>query len=212
MKYLKYLQSGLFAILLVVCAPLAASAEQLRIYQGDVSNPVRLAPGKEVVVETDFDIGVAAIGYYHVADFHTLSATKVRLVGMTEGRTTLSLFDADGNVRHVEVSVAPDAPNMTTVAIPSMPDAQIVPVSLVGTSSVSVFRRGAIDIETDKPFTPSFDLHLQVHDPSIADVTALSDRRIYILGKRLGTTTLTLLRDAPTDSTVIKIEVIEYGD
>ncbi len=207
MKHLRFLQSAFFAVAFVVCCPLIASAEQLKIFQGDVSNPVSLSPGNELIVETDFDIRESAIANPGIADTGLNSATAARLIGKTEGRTTLTLFDAEGTVRHVEVSVAPNARNTATVTAPSMPNAQRVSVSSAGTSNAPVYDNGAIVIETDEPFVT-----LQFDDHSIAYGTALSDRRIYILGKHLGTTTLTLLRDAPTDSTAITIEVIEYED
>ncbi len=46
----------------------------------------------------------------------------------------------------------------------------------------------AVVVESDVPFT-----ELSIADPNIADISTLSDRTIYVLGKEPGRTTLTLL-------------------
>ena len=58
-----------------------------------------------------------------------------------------------------------------------------------GTSSkVSVAMNRAIVVERDTPFA-----ELSIATPQIADISSLSDRTIYVLGKAPGITTLTLL-------------------
>ncbi|MGR3583898.1 MAG: pilus assembly protein N-terminal domain-containing protein, partial [Pseudooceanicola nanhaiensis] len=58
-----------------------------------------------------------------------------------------------------------------------------------GTSSkVSVAMNRAIVVESDTPFA-----ELSIANPQIADISSLSDRTIYVLGKAPGITTLTLL-------------------
>ncbi|MBY6089044.1 type II and III secretion system protein family protein [Pseudooceanicola sp. 502str34] len=55
-------------------------------------------------------------------------------------------------------------------------------------SRLSVAMNRAVVVESDTPFA-----ELSIANPSIADISSLSDRSIYVLGKAPGTTTLTLL-------------------
>ncbi len=55
-------------------------------------------------------------------------------------------------------------------------------------SSVSVAMNRAVVVESDTPFA-----ELSIANPQIADISSLSDRSIYVLGKSPGITTLTLL-------------------
>lgn len=58
-----------------------------------------------------------------------------------------------------------------------------------GTGSLlAVPMNRAVVVESDTPFA-----ELSIANPSIADISTLSDRTIYVLGKTPGTTTLTLL-------------------
>lgn len=55
-------------------------------------------------------------------------------------------------------------------------------------SALSVPMNRAVVVESDTPFT-----ELSIANPGIADISSLSDRTIYVLGKEPGRTTLTLL-------------------
>lgn len=55
-------------------------------------------------------------------------------------------------------------------------------------SSLNVPMNRAVVVESDVPFT-----ELSIANPTIADISSLSDRTIYVLGKEPGRTTLTLL-------------------
>jgi pilus assembly protein CpaC len=55
-------------------------------------------------------------------------------------------------------------------------------------SALEVPMNRAVVVESDVPFT-----ELSIANPSIADISSLSDRTIYVLGKAPGRTTLTLL-------------------
>ncbi len=58
-----------------------------------------------------------------------------------------------------------------------------------GTESVlNVPMNRAVVVESDTPFA-----ELSIANPAIADISSLSDRSIYVLGKAPGATTLTLL-------------------
>jgi pilus assembly protein CpaC len=56
------------------------------------------------------------------------------------------------------------------------------------TSTLSVPMNRAVVVESDVPFS-----ELSIANPGIADISSLSDRTIYVLGKSPGLTTLTLL-------------------
>jgi pilus assembly protein CpaC len=55
-------------------------------------------------------------------------------------------------------------------------------------SALEVPMNRAVVVESDVPFT-----ELSIANPSIADISSLSDRTVYVLGKEPGRTTLTLL-------------------
>lgn len=67
--------------------------------------------------------------------------------------------------------------------------AESLRVVRTGTESVlSVPMNRAVVVESDVPFA-----ELSIANPAIADISSLSDRTIYVLGKSPGTTTLTIL-------------------
>ena len=76
-----------------------------------------------------------------------------------------------------------------TAAAPTLAPADTLRV-LRGTpsSALSVPMNRAIIVESEEPFT-----ELSIANPGIADISSLSDRTIYVLGKEPGRTTLTLL-------------------
>ncbi len=55
-------------------------------------------------------------------------------------------------------------------------------------SALNVPMNRAVVVESDVPFA-----ELSIANPAIADISSLSDRTIYVLGKAPGTTTLTIL-------------------
>ncbi len=60
----------------------------------------------------------------------------------------------------------------------------------------------AVVVESEKPFA-----ELSIANPSIADISSLSDRSIYVLGKSPGLTTLTLLDDSGRLITNVDVRV-----
>ena len=74
------------------------------------------------------------------------------------------------------------------LAIVSEAQAQTLRVVKQGTSStLSVPMNRAVVVESESPFA-----ELSIANPAIADISSLSDRTIYVLGKSPGLTTLTL--------------------
>ncbi len=91
----------------------------------------------------------------------------------------------------------------TSVSPTFSPVAQAETLKVVrnGTDSVlSVPMNRAVVVESDVPFA-----ELSIANPGIADISSLSDRTIYVLGKAPGATTLTLL-DA-TGRLITNVEV-----
>lgn len=78
---------------------------------------------------------------------------------------------------------------LSLVAAPTTAPAQTLRV-LQGAAStdLSVPMNRAVVVESDVPFS-----ELSIANPGIADISSLSDRTIYVLGKEPGRTTLTLL-------------------
>ncbi len=68
--------------------------------------------------------------------------------------------------------------------------------------SLEVPMNRAVVVESDVPFA-----ELSIANPGIADISSLSDRTIYVLGKSPGLTTLTLLDDSGRLITNVNIKV-----
>ncbi len=78
---------------------------------------------------------------------------------------------------------------LAIVAPPHMVSAQSLRVMTGGVSSaLNVPMNRAVVVEADQPFA-----EISIANPGIADISTLSDRTIYVLGKTPGRTTLTLL-------------------
>ncbi|MBV2361681.1 type II and III secretion system protein family protein [Thalassococcus sp. CAU 1522] len=71
----------------------------------------------------------------------------------------------------------------------SVAQAETLRIVRTGTeSALNVPMNRAVVVESDQPFA-----ELSIANPAIADISSLSDRTIYVLGKSPGTTTLTIL-------------------
>ena len=78
---------------------------------------------------------------------------------------------------------------LVVCSVPSVTSADVLRVSRGAPSSaLQVPMNRAVVVEADSPFA-----ELSIANPSIADISTLSDRTIYVLGKAPGRTTLTLL-------------------
>ena len=81
--------------------------------------------------------------------------------------------------------------------------AETLTVVKTGTArSLEVPMNRAIVVESDVPFA-----ELSIANPGIADISSLSDRTIYLLGKTPGMTTLTLLDAAGRLITNVDVRV-----
>lgn len=87
--------------------------------------------------------------------------------------------------------------------ISSVSQAETLRVVRSGTTSVlGVPMNRAVVVESDVPFA-----ELSIANPTIADISSLSDRTIYVLGKAPGATTLTLLDGAGRLITNVEVRV-----
>ncbi len=86
-------------------------------------------------------------------------------------------------------------------ALPSTLSAETLRVmSGAVSSALNVPMNRAVVVESDQPFA-----ELSIANPGIADISTLSDRTIYVLGKTPGRTTLTLL--GPDGRLITNVEV-----
>ena len=70
------------------------------------------------------------------------------------------------------------------------------------TTTLELARDSAVVVESDLPFA-----ELTIANPDIADISTLSDRAIYVLGKEPGRTTLMLLGGEGQVMTIVNIQV-----
>jgi pilus assembly protein CpaC len=85
-------------------------------------------------------------------------------------------------------------------AIPAAHAETLKIVNGSATSALTVPMNRAVVVESDQPFA-----ELSIANPGIADISTLSDRSIYVLGKAPGRTTLTLL--APDGKLITNVDV-----
>ncbi|WP_108483330.1 type II and III secretion system protein family protein [Oceaniglobus ichthyenteri] len=92
-----------------------------------------------------------------------------------------------------------------SLAVASVPTANAETLRVMNgsaSSSLSVPMNRAVVVESDVPFA-----ELSIANPSIADISTLSDRTIYVLGKSPGRTTLTLLNAEGRLITNVEVQV-----
>ena len=89
---------------------------------------------------------------------------------------------------------------LTIVAVPSAQAETLKIVQGTATSALTVPMNRAVIVEADQPFA-----ELSIANPGIADISTLSDRTIYVLGKAPGRTTLTLL--SPDGKLITNVDV-----
>lgn len=90
-----------------------------------------------------------------------------------------------------------------SLCIVAIPDAKAETLRIMNgsaSSALNVPMNRAVVVEADQPFA-----ELSIANPGIADISTLSDRTIYVLGKAPGRTTLTLL--APDGKLITNVEV-----
>ncbi|MCB2137083.1 MAG: pilus assembly protein N-terminal domain-containing protein, partial [Rhodobacteraceae bacterium] len=90
--------------------------------------------------------------------------------------------------------------SLTLTAVPAAHSETLRIINGTTSSALSVPMNRAVVVEADQPFA-----ELSIANPGIADISTLSDRTIYVLGKAPGRTTLTLL--APDGRLITNVDV-----
>lgn len=90
--------------------------------------------------------------------------------------------------------------SLCVIAVPAARAETLKIVNGSATSALTVPMNRAVVVESDQPFA-----ELSIANPGIADISTLSDRSIYVLGKAPGRTTLTLL--APDGKLITNVDV-----
>lgn len=109
MKIKQFFCTGLIGLALSVTAPMTASAQDLRIVEGQTSRGLNVAINRAVVVESDTPFAEISVANPQIADIATLSDSTLYVLGRAPGRTTLTLLGPDGRlITNIEVRVAPD--------------------------------------------------------------------------------------------------------
>ena len=89
---------------------------------------------------------------------------------------------------------------LTIASAPSVPAETLKVMQGEASSALNVAMNRAVVVESDRPFA-----EVSIANPAIADISTLSDRTLYVLGKAPGRTTLTLL--GPDARLITNVEI-----
>ena len=147
------LRAGLFGLALASLSVPYASAESLQVMKGAATAPLSVPMNRAVVVESDTPFAEVSIANPGIADISTLSLRSIYILGITPGRTTMTLLSADGKlISNVEIHVTPDIAEFKerlqqilpgeTIEVPTANDG----IVLLGTVSSAVKLDRALDL------------------------------------------------------------------
>ncbi len=109
MQMRKLMAAGAMGFALATLPVLPAKAEVLRVVKGTAAMPLEVPMNRAVVLESDVPFAELSIANPGIADISTLSDRSIYVLGKTPGRTTLTLFTAEGElITNVEVQVTTD--------------------------------------------------------------------------------------------------------
>ncbi|MBA4352320.1 MAG: general secretion pathway protein, partial [Rhodobacter sp.] len=109
MQMRQLMAAGAMGLALATFASMPASAEVLRVVKGTAAQALEVPMNRAVVLESDVPFAELSIANPGIADISTLSDRSVYVLGKTPGRTTLTLFTAEGElITNVEVQVITD--------------------------------------------------------------------------------------------------------
>ncbi|WP_439154727.1 type II and III secretion system protein family protein [Yoonia sp.] len=110
MTYNRLMKAALMGLTVsLAAAPMAATAETLRVLNGPASTSLNVPMSRAIVVESDVPFAELSIANPGIADISSLSDRTIYVLGKEPGRTTLTLLGADGRlIANVEVQVSPD--------------------------------------------------------------------------------------------------------
>lgn len=96
---------------LALALPMAtqAPAQGLSVMRGTTSSNISVAVNRAIVIKSDSIFSEVSVANPAIADIATLSEDTIYVLGKVAGRTTLTIFGADGSlVSNVDVRVMPD--------------------------------------------------------------------------------------------------------
>lgn len=109
MTMIHMLRAVLLGVTLVMASYAPASAQILRVVEGQTSASLRVPMNRAVVVESDVLFAELSIANPAIADISPLGERNIYVLGRMPGRTTMTLLGADGSlIANVEVQVVPD--------------------------------------------------------------------------------------------------------
>lgn len=110
MKLRNMITSGLLGLAVTLPMATQSSAQAgLSVMRGVTSSNITVAVNRAIVVQSDRAFAEISVANPAIADIATLSESTIYVLGKTPGRTTLTLFGADGGlIANVDVRVVPD--------------------------------------------------------------------------------------------------------
>jgi pilus assembly protein CpaC len=109
MQMRQLLAAGAMGLALATAMTGTASAEVLKVVKGTAAQALEVPMNRAVVLESETPFAELSIANPGIADISTLSDRSIYVLGKTPGRTTLTLFSADGElITNVEVQVTTD--------------------------------------------------------------------------------------------------------
>jgi pilus assembly protein CpaC len=109
MQMRQLMAAGAMGLALATAMTGTASAEVLRVVKGTAAQALEVPMNRAVVLESETPFAELSIANPGIADISTLSDRSIYVLGKTPGRTTLTLFNAEGElITNVEVQVTTD--------------------------------------------------------------------------------------------------------
>ena len=110
MKSKNLIRASLLGLALTLPSVTTVSAQSgLSVMRGSVSSNITVATNRAIVVQSDQPFTEISVANPGIADIATLSESTIYVLGKAPGRTTLTLFGADGGlIANVDVRVVPD--------------------------------------------------------------------------------------------------------
>lgn len=208
MRHMKYI-IVLSITLITALVPTFLFAETLSVLRGDISKTISISHDQTIVIQSNIPFKKATIANPYVANIVFLSNHHIEVTGLTTGRTSLSFFGPEGHVvNSVEIRVVRQTETYQSGAIviaPEMPPETSLSVQHGRATRTAVVPLGAaVIIKSDTNFSSA-----TLTDTTIAYIMTLSDNSVYIMGRSIGTTTLSFLRNNGTRGTNIEIKTVE---
>ena len=109
MSIVDFLRAGLVVCALALLPATGATAQGLRVVEGQTSATLPVPMNRAVVVESEIAFAEISVANPAIADIATLSERSIYVLGRAPGRTTMTLLGPDGAlIANVEVQVMPD--------------------------------------------------------------------------------------------------------